>query len=739
MRAPAGFAIENLQGDEPMRKQSYGRVLLGAVVTIGISLSASWVLKSRTTQGGSNSFATPISSGAKPPLAPYLVSAPPPRSTALTFNPDRHEKAGEFAARALGYGIGLRTDEIILRPDGPLVETRGNAVFEQEPVRLKFIRTNPYATLVSARDPSKPVDDSRIAKIVGKSIYQGIDVTYAGDHPELTYVFSVAPGADPKAIQLEVMGAATVATDALGNLVLETAKAKLTQSSPTAWQTVAGARKEVATTYEIHGSQVSFHLDAYDGTQPLTITAGRLMVVGTSATNHNVFPAATSAGALGYPDPRGCSSTPPPINPGTQAGFPGLWWDANRYGTGWEVHFVPAGVYLTWLTYDAQHRPIWLSSGGVVSVSQTDPVTLVQEYSVPLYRPTWVPGTTRGVLGLPVGQAAIAFKSGTQVAAAIRWQWDDVSAAPQVDECIYDYFHAPSGSGPILGPLDESYNGAWYSPSSSGWGLFPDIGTNNGATSEIETAAIYDTAGNTVWLQGVNSGQPQTGAQSVNLDYAQSSASGYPNGFPTTSCSGSSCLSVTNNVGTLTRAFDTSQSGSVSAFAAAVDATTTGSDAISWPNAPVTYPTNIAKLSETTVVLVNQTPCVIPAGQSTCKVTVSWATTDSTARVFRREVQYQNTGLQGLLEPVPIASTSSGSLTVTLGPSSDVQFEMYSGTDDGTVPSGTPAFISAEVYVPSGGTPASLAPNAPSSVTATIPTGTGLQVVPISWVPDAGR
>ena len=105
MRAPAGFAIENLQGDEPMRKQSYGRVLLGAVVTIGISLSASWVLKSRFTQGGSNSFATPISSGAKPPFAPYLVSAPPPRSTALTFNPDRHEKAGEFAAHRTAFGI----------------------------------------------------------------------------------------------------------------------------------------------------------------------------------------------------------------------------------------------------------------------------------------------------------------------------------------------------------------------------------------------------------------------------------------------------------------------------------------------------------------------------------------------------------------------------------------------------------------------------------------------------------
>jgi len=484
---------------------------------------------------------------------------------------------------------------------------------------------------------------------------------------------------------------------------------------------------------------------------PQTATTGPIAVTvnGQTATTSTPFRVLSSSSGGGdggggggnggpiYPSADICSDTAPEVDPGTNAGFSGLWWNPQRYGTAWEFNFVPQGIEVTWVTYDALHRPVWLSNGGAVTTTQVD-ATGAKQYLVPLFWVTRLPGASTYNL-TQAGQVAITFKAGSTVAAAVRWQWTAVSPAVQPDECVYDFFHQPGGAAPSSSrarglaqawaadtpssdQIDESYTGAWYDPTAgqSGWGFFVSVGTDsNGLTREADTLFVFDTAGNPTWLQAANPDGPLLSEQDLSLNYAKSSASGYPNGYPINDCSDFSCLDIYSNVGTLTRAFTSSQIATVSATAN-VSAQTTGADAVAWPNDPIANDATLSKLSDTTVVLVNMTSCVVPSGANACNVVVSWTTTETNARLYRRN------RITGDLSSA-LSGDASGSFSDPLLVG-DWQYELYVSDPTTTLP----IFISAEVLV----FPANSAiPNPPTGVTVRAgASGTGIAMV--AWDPD---
>ncbi len=252
--------------------------------------------------------------------------------------------------------------------------------------------------------------------------------------------------------------------------------------------------------------------------------------------------------AAGYPSAGNCSSTAPALGSGTDAGIPGTWWDPTRSGTSWQFNFVSGGFIATWLTFDSLNRPVWLTSGGIITQQQIDPVTGDQEYLLPLNQVQRLIGAT-GYSYTPAGSVAVTFTKGSAVSAAVRWQWNAAGNAPQLDECVYNFFQSPQAGLAMTGnPIDSSYTGEWYSPGQSGWGIAVTV---NG-TFESDAVTIFDVAGNPVWLYGTLS-NPTTASQQVPLAYVK--GTGYPAGFPTTPCS-SNCKSeytATNNK--LTRTF----------------------------------------------------------------------------------------------------------------------------------------------------------------------------------------
>lgn len=152
-------------------------------------------------------------------------------------------------------------------------------------VRIQFEGANP-ATQISAtdkllkktnyfigNDPQKwRTDVASYARVRYADVYPGVDLVFYGNQSRLEYDFVVAPGADPKAIRLNLQGARSLRISANGDVVLNVSGGELTLQKPVVYQVVKGERHEIAGSYTIaKGHQVRFSVPAYDRSERLIL------------------------------------------------------------------------------------------------------------------------------------------------------------------------------------------------------------------------------------------------------------------------------------------------------------------------------------------------------------------------------------------------------------------------------------------------------------------------------------
>lgn len=112
------------------------------------------------------------------------------------------------------------------------------------------------------------------ASVLLHDIYPGIDMKYYGRQGDLEYDFIVAPGSDPRQIQLEFQGARQVRL-ATGKLVLAMADGELNLHQPVVYQVREGARVPVAGRFVmVQPNVVRFAIGEYDRRRPLIIDPG---------------------------------------------------------------------------------------------------------------------------------------------------------------------------------------------------------------------------------------------------------------------------------------------------------------------------------------------------------------------------------------------------------------------------------------------------------------------------------
>jgi hypothetical protein len=106
-----------------------------------------------------------------------------------------------------------------------------------------------------------------------RAVYPGIDMVYYGAGRELEYDFVVSPGADPSLIRLRFQGIGHLAVTPEGDLVVESAGARLIEKRPLIYQDQPGAaRREIAGRFKVLGAnEVGFEVASYDRAHPLTI------------------------------------------------------------------------------------------------------------------------------------------------------------------------------------------------------------------------------------------------------------------------------------------------------------------------------------------------------------------------------------------------------------------------------------------------------------------------------------
>jgi hypothetical protein len=108
-------------------------------------------------------------------------------------------------------------------------------------------------------------------KVAERGVYRGIDVVYYGNPHTLEYDFTIAPGADPNAIDLAFQGADDLHVER-GDLVMTVAGTKVAMREPVAYQDSHGDRDSVPVSYMITDKgEVRFLVGEYDRGKPLII------------------------------------------------------------------------------------------------------------------------------------------------------------------------------------------------------------------------------------------------------------------------------------------------------------------------------------------------------------------------------------------------------------------------------------------------------------------------------------
>jgi uncharacterized protein (TIGR03437 family) len=122
-------------------------------------------------------------------------------------------------------------------------------------------------------DPAKwRTNVPQYARIQYESVYPGIDMVWYGNQRQLEYDFVVAPGGDPKQIQVAYEGAESLGLEANGDLVLRTTLGEVRQQKPRVYQEIGGKRVEVAARYAIAARNlVRFELAGYNRKRDLRI------------------------------------------------------------------------------------------------------------------------------------------------------------------------------------------------------------------------------------------------------------------------------------------------------------------------------------------------------------------------------------------------------------------------------------------------------------------------------------
>ena len=257
----------------------------------------------------------------------------------LSFEPNRGQadQRVRFLARGPGYGLFLTSDEGILRlrsdgdeprsnhrgagdtsatrPSIPASRARpglpgspgsarqngsrqGGLVRRSERgegavLSMKLVGANRHSQVTGleelpgkshyliGKDPKKWRTDVRhYAKVQYQDVYPGIDLVYYGNKRQLEYDFVIAPGADPRAITLEIAGAGGIAPVSLsesGDLIIETGSGEVRFRKPLVYQPEEpGAQTPHRRPIDGHyvllaNNRVGFEVLSYDSTRSVVI------------------------------------------------------------------------------------------------------------------------------------------------------------------------------------------------------------------------------------------------------------------------------------------------------------------------------------------------------------------------------------------------------------------------------------------------------------------------------------
>jgi ASPM-SPD-2-Hydin domain-containing protein/beta-propeller repeat-containing protein len=219
----------------------------------------------------------------------------------LSFEENVGQTAQEvrYVSHGAGYKLFLTTQEAVLALPAPVsydlsplhrFETlralrKAIRARAMTTVRMRFEGANPAAQIFATDQLLKKTNyfignDTKkwhtevpsYARVKYVGIYPGVDLVFYGNQRRLEYDFIVAPGADPRAIRLDLEGVRKLRINTHGDVVLSVAGGEVVLQKPVVYQMVKGERHEIVGGYALaKGHRVTFSVPAYDRNEPLIL------------------------------------------------------------------------------------------------------------------------------------------------------------------------------------------------------------------------------------------------------------------------------------------------------------------------------------------------------------------------------------------------------------------------------------------------------------------------------------
>ena len=255
----------------------WGRIVPAVLVVAAVG---AWLLWAGAPRGGTSEssaqipvFGRPLASATSRPAVVSYGHLP------LMFEPNlgQTDSRVKFLARGNGYGLFLTSQEAVLTLRHS--ETQAASILR---MKLAGARAGAQAegndrlpgqsNYLMGNNPALwHTDVPQYGKVRYAGVYPGVDLVYYGSDGQLEYDFEVAPGADPKSVQLSFVGMAGLRLDA-GDLVLEAGNGDLRLKAPRVYQGDGRERKAVDGKFVLLAEdRVGFEVGDYDRTKKLVI------------------------------------------------------------------------------------------------------------------------------------------------------------------------------------------------------------------------------------------------------------------------------------------------------------------------------------------------------------------------------------------------------------------------------------------------------------------------------------
>jgi hypothetical protein len=263
-------------------------------------------------------------------------------TTHLDFSP-RHRSAYLRALRQQRRAAQTTT-AIRMRLEGanPAPQISGA---ERLPTRVNYF---------TGSDPKNwHTDVPAYARVKYAGIYPGVDLVFYGNQRMLEYDFVVAPGADPKAIQLKIAGARKMHINSRGDLVLSVPEGEVQLQKPLIYQLLNGEKREVAGNYLVtSGHRVTFSIADYDRSKPLILdpVLNYSTYLGGSGVENYILPVGIAVDGSGDTFVAG-ETTSVDFPAGTNAGITINPNPNPNSGASYVAELNPAGTQLLYSTY----------------------------------------------------------------------------------------------------------------------------------------------------------------------------------------------------------------------------------------------------------------------------------------------------------------------------------------------------------------------------------------------------